>query len=456
MGNYADFYIGNLHAGSSKNGINPDLISFFTEEELQVYLSTDTGIDNRAVYWDDDIEDEVHGPFKVVYLTTSAKNVKTVFDIHGYTLQACVGNFETCLRLKTQQCKHFLHRSKQSYHGFTDQLEEEIRVLESISFDNWVAAMRQLQAGLYDLNIARFSEVPDSYPAIVQYIMNKRGNDVYGYPGDDPWVAFRLLLESVDDEDTCLYNLTNLVDTYYDEGDDIFDLEQYRFPLPLELHSKTIVLTEGATDSRILADGLRIMYPRQSKYYTFLDFESSGYGGGVGPLANTVKALAGASIENRVIALFDNDTAAHDAVRSINEEALPENIKVLFLPTIDTLRDYPTIGPTGIVRTDINGLAGSLEMYLGEDVLTRQGGELSQVQWTGYFKILDRYQGIVMDKNLIHEAWTEKVAQGVTHYQMHPEYWQDIGSIYTVMFQAFVAVAEANVIENADIDPFSL
>ena len=167
-----------------------------------------------------------------------------------------------------------------------------------------------------------------------------------------------------------------------------------------------------------------------------------------------MKALAGAGIENRVLALFDNDTAAHDAVRTISPDSLPRNIKVLFLPDIDTLREYPTIGPTGPVQANVNGRAGSLEMYLGADVLTGNDGNLTPVQWTGFFKALCRYQGIVMDKQQIHKAWKAKVTLGVDHYKEHPEYWSDLETVFTSMFQAFIAVGEASVIDNADLDPY--
>jgi hypothetical protein len=68
------------------------------------------------------------------------------------------------------------------------------------------------------------------------------------------------------------------------------------------------------------------------------------------------------------------------------------------LPPLDSLTAYPTIGPSGRADMDINGLAASVELYLGEDVLT-DGEGLCQVQWTGYDTALRQYQGQVLDKS---------------------------------------------------------
>jgi hypothetical protein len=114
MGNYADFYIENLHASSSKNGVDPDLISFFNESDLQVYQSTDLEFDQRAAFWTPE-DAGVGEPFKVVYLTAPVSRVRTIFDVHGYTLNACIRNFESCLKLKaakTDTTKRYEHHHR--------------------------------------------------------------------------------------------------------------------------------------------------------------------------------------------------------------------------------------------------------------------------------------------------------------------------------------------------------
>ena len=69
------------------------------------------------------------------------------------------------------------------------------------------------------------------------------------------------------------------------------------------------------------------------------------------------------------------------------------------LPDLEILRDYPTLGPAGESRMDVNGLAASIELYLGRDVLTNPvAGHLVCVQWKGYVAGVRKYQGEILDK----------------------------------------------------------
>ena len=120
------------------------------------------------------------------------------------------------------------------------------------------------------------------------------------------------------------------------------------------------MLTEGSTDATILKDALAILYPHLSEYYAFLEFESSRSPGGAGQLVSLVKAFSATGITNRVIALFDNDTAAHEARRVLANVAIPQNIVVLSFPKLESLMSYPTIGPGGLTLLDVNGLAASI------------------------------------------------------------------------------------------------
>ncbi len=132
-------------------------------------------------------------------------------------------------------------------------------------------------------------------------------------------------------------------------------------------------------------------------------------GGGVGNLTNIVKAFAGSGIVNNIIALFDNDTAAASAIKSLSKTVIPNNIKILKLPDIEVLRDYPTIGPSGNVNLDINGIAASIELFFGSDVLKIEGENLSPVQWTGYDPNIKKYQGEVIDKITLQRRFNKKI-----------------------------------------------
>ena len=53
-----------------------------------------------------------------------------------------------------------------------------------------------------------------------------------------------------------------------------------------------------------------------------------------------MKSFAGAGIVNKVLAIFDNDTAGESAVRTLNQISLPTNIRVMRLPMFEALRQY--------------------------------------------------------------------------------------------------------------------
>jgi hypothetical protein len=58
---------------------------------------------------------------------------------------------------------------------------------------------------------------------------------------------------------------------------------------------------------------------------------------------------------------------------------------------------------------DVNGLAVSIELFLGTDVLTVDG-ELLPIEWSSYIKPVEAYQGSVREKKGIQDRWWAKVA----------------------------------------------
>jgi hypothetical protein len=177
----------------------------------------------------------------------------------------------------------------------------------------------------------------------------------------------------------------------------------------IPVNARIVVLTEGITDKRALESALRLLYPHLIEYYSFMDFENAKYGGGAGSLVVTLKAFAGAGIANRIIGVFDNDTAAQVALRGLSGMQLPPNIRFLTYPSLPLASSYPTIGPSGQVEVDVNGQAGSLELYFGEDVLRRPDGAMTPVKWKGFEDAVQSYQGELVDKVALQKAFAKKV-----------------------------------------------
>ena len=180
-----------------------------------------------------------------------------------------------------------------------------------------------------------------------------------------------------------------------------------------------IVLTEGRFDVEVLTAALVLRRPHLIGYLKLPDFTQKNEGGAAA-LRQTVRALASAGIPNRVVALFDNDTAARDVIHAVDTSALPANLVITRLPELDLASAYPTVGPQGEHVMDVNGMAGSIEMYLGSDVLT-VGGELQPVVWGGYVSRQRVYQGEISNKDSVQERFREKVAAA----RLRPEVMAD-------------------------------
>ncbi|MFY1577424.1 hypothetical protein ACN26Z_21250 [Verrucosispora sp. WMMD703] len=181
-------------------------------------------------------------------------------------------------------------------------------------------------------------------------------------------------------------------------------------------YSPTVVLTEGRTDVEYLNAAMSILYPHLTDLVRFLDFETRPEGS-ASALVKSIKSFAAAGITNRVVALFDNDSAAADARRGLDKVPLPENIVVDRYPDLDLARHYPTLGPPSsdapegvLAAANVNGLAGSIELYLGQDVLNDANGNLRPVQWTSFLTGVQRYQGEVTGKAAVQQAYRDKVA----------------------------------------------
>ncbi len=106
-----------------------------------------------------------------------------------------------------------------------------------------------------------------------------------------------------------------------------------------------------------------------------------------------------------MVAIFDNDTAGASALASLADIRLPPNIRTIVLPPSVVGSNYPTTGPQGVSDMDVNGMACSIELYLGQDALTDGAGGLRPVRSTGWDSKMGRYQGAVEGKAQVEERF---------------------------------------------------
>lgn len=166
-----------------------------------------------------------------------------------------------------------------------------------------------------------------------------------------------------------------------------------------------LVLTEGKSDVRIIKTGLELLYPDLADMFSFVDFEGFRIEGGASPLARMVKSFAGVPQATRIVAVFDNDAAGYEALNSLSSLKLPNNMRLISLPDIDLCVRYPTIGPEGLREMNVNGSAGTIELFLGREALSDSAGHLLPIRWSQWNKQAGRYQGSIEHKTEVEQRF---------------------------------------------------
>ena len=112
---------------------------------------------------------------------------------------------------------------------------------------------------------------------------------------------------------------------------------------------------------------------------------------------------------------------------------MPPNITIRLLPELELLKSYPTIGPSGSADLDVNGMAASIELYFGEDVLRVDDNNLVPIQWTGYNKLAKQYQGEVLEKALLQARFKAKLARAQNGEELIGKIWMQCFSCFSVL-----------------------
>lgn len=428
MSHYADLLVDGYSIWVMRNVADPFVMELFDKAERKAYIK--------------DVEDggEILKEKVFEYQSTVANFMRRL-EIMGHTIEAAKAAFEEGIKAIHQEMELSI-------------VEEEI--FSKFDFNLWKQCMHIIvENKLYDWNIDK--ELPKlNIPASLHpYILFIFGKYVFEESGLIPeyyyvgsfqlgfsifWSQsnysphatvhdlFRAILEIFDPSTSVTFDYTSLIywGTYSDDED-----------ITIE-PTKIIVLTEGSTDREFLEKTLSILHPDLSKFYYFLDFHSSNLQGGASSLVQIIKGFIGASIQNQMIAVFDNDTAARDALRSLNTVKLPENIRVITLPHFSLAESYPTIGPQGDIQVDINGLACSIEIYLGRTVLEDDEGNLSPIQWMGYNRSLNQYNGEIIAKREVQSKYRELI-RNVENGQINMDNvdWSGMEKIFSSLFSAF-------------------
>jgi HEPN/Toprim N-terminal domain 1 len=163
----------------------------------------------------------------------------------------------------------------------------------------------------------------------------------------------------------------------------------------LKPEESLLIVTEGSSDSKVLQKAFAMFRPAIVDFFTFIDMEEGYPFSGSGNLATFCRGLAKIHIQNKTIALFDNDAEGVSKQKALENLVCPSTMRILRLPDHPALNSIASIGTSGETHDNINGRAASIEAYLD---LEWHANRPALVRWTNYVQSLGVYQGALDSK----------------------------------------------------------
>ncbi len=426
MGSYTDLSIDGYPIFETKSFVIPEVMTVFQESDKHVGARKVS--ERNELVWGKVSPDEDQDEVAVTYSCEVGKAIERL-DVMGFTMRRIRKEFEDA---RISEVEKYTSRLGDDDDGWC---RDDLDYFTNLTFDRYVEALRTVLT--QRIRPQQFDDTGTDLDPVVNRIVGDNEDYAFGFLGSDVRSFIRIACELVPKNSQVVQDITEVVHAgYYEEDEPVCTNSTRALTAGHPENSARIILTEGSTDVEILREALALLYPHLFGYYTFLDFASARPQGGAGSLVTTVKAFAAAGISNRIVAIFDNDTAAFDARRSLASLQLPQNIAVCSYPNLNSLEAYPTLGPSGLAPLNVNGLAASIELYLGNDILAN--GDEFPVQWKGYVESLGKYQGEVMYKGRLQERFREKVARCKSSTdEFNRCDWSGLKAILEVIFHAF-------------------
>lgn len=159
---------------------------------------------------------------------------------------------------------------------------------------------------------------------------------------------------------------------------------------------KILVATEGASDARLLNRALNLLRPDVADFFRFIDGEERHHFWGTGNLVKFAEGLVRIDVQNEVLFLFDNDAEGVEAFHKLQLLNLPANMRAMLLPDLEEFISFPSRGPEGVSKCNINGRAAAIECYLDLNLAQYPP---AQVTWTNYKKDMDAWHGALDHKD---------------------------------------------------------
>lgn len=359
MGSIITLSLGRLEVDWGKNGIGRDHSLLFFPQDVK----------DVTYFYADNFKEKKPGYARLL------GSIKMRLELLGYTLSSCKLMYEYGLEVS-----EYVDFPKIPFEGFARALTnvdvDKVRLPDDpewYDFGEWVVK-----------NILEDYEFIKSNPEFGKLTKN----DGFFFENIDPYVILRLLAENENNVNKeVVWRFSDVLEGGWVDKDSVYQ--------GLQDQDRYLIVTEGSSDSAILKKSAELVIPDVADFFYFIDMSENYPFTGTGNLYRFCQGLARIKIQNRILVVFDNDTAGHEAYKKVRKVELPPNMHVALLPNLDECRPFNTVGPTGNSEEDINGRAVSIEMFLD---LNHGAKRKPAVRWTSYNENLNCYQGELIDK----------------------------------------------------------
>jgi hypothetical protein len=401
---------------SSKSQVTDELIALFQESDRKTVGSGSViAIDAKIQYF------------------AKRKTILSRLDIMGYSYAVA----REALNRRLQREREFWHDDSRTA---SEWIRKHSSALEEFSVDQWYALAPQA------LQREAGGHQPKDY---IEQCMRADEGWLW-FAGLGSLLSLRALLDACTEIENVTLDISELVFAgYLSEEEAICSDRRSVASINQNPLSTVVIIAEGSTDIMVLESSLSKLFP---EYYNYFSFFNNGdvninIDGGVSHLVRFLKAFAVARAPFRMVALFDNDTAGLQALRSASTPPLPKNIVAIALPNIEIAQKYPTVGPQGCHLVDINGRAVSIELFLGSEALAADGG-LRPVRWTSYDKLVGEYQGELEGKRDALAVFRTALAR-YSSPQEARDAFPELVTLWGAIFRAAAQSAEEAILHSA-------
>lgn len=412
MGSYTELTIDEYPIFSSKSYVS-DISNIFCESDKKIFKRSIK--DRNKIVWGNINSEDIEIAYE--YQTTVEIAIERL-EIIGYSLSKTKLDFIKSKNKLIEEYTEILECSDCC--EFTNGMyTNKIRFLQPLQFDDFVNAFSKI---ITEKIVKDEIDKDDNLSSLVNYLVDD--GEPFDFPYSEDGFYYRTLLESCSKNSLVVQDITEVVNAGYYKPEDkiINDL--------MENQEKITILTEGTSDINIISKSIQLLYPHLFNYYNFKDFKISNASGSANQLTLEIKSLIAINHKNKVIALFDNDGEGLTQVKILKKINIPKNFIILTYPNLPLLENYPT---SNNKFENVNGVAGSIEMYLGKDILQEEK-EYIRIELSNQ----KTPQGKLNSKTNLQKSYFKKIKRCQKEVSYINDYdWSEMKLLLNKIFGAF-------------------